>query len=159
MCQTSVNLTPICIKQRLYFVVSFPVVICLFKGNHENTKPMCEICSKFIVVTPWRPFSDFLVNLYNHSGVSFVDFEQVNVNWAVTKRLVVFKNCGKCVKDPANIYLFKVNNRNTRKTCEICSKLTLKTPERRQWHSGLFIVNFEHISRLFLALLLLILNR
>ena len=26
---------------------------------------------------------------------------------------------------PANIYLFKVNNRNTRKICEICSKLTI----------------------------------
>ena len=33
---------------------------------------------------------------------------------------------------PANIYLLKVNNRNTRKRCEICSKFTLKTPERRQ---------------------------
>ena len=33
---------------------------------------------------------------------------------------------------PANIYLFKVNNRNTRKRCEICSKLTTKTPEQRQ---------------------------
>ena len=31
----------------------------------------------------------------------------------------------------ANIYLFKVNNRNTRKRCEICSKSTIKTPERR----------------------------
>ena len=30
------------------------------------------------------------------------------------------------------IYLFKVNNRNTRKRCEIRSKLTIKTPERRQ---------------------------
>ena len=28
---------------------------------------------------------------------------------------------------PANIYLFKVNNRNGRKRCEICSKLTIKT--------------------------------
>ena len=27
-------------------------------------------------------------------------------------------------KFPANIYLFKVNNRNTTKRCEICSKLT-----------------------------------
>ena len=26
---------------------------------------------------------------------------------------------------PANIYLFKVKNRNTRKKCEICSKLTV----------------------------------
>ena len=32
---------------------------------------------------------------------------------------------------PANIYLIKVNNRNTRKWCEICSKLTIKTSERR----------------------------
>ena len=31
----------------------------------------------------------------------------------------------------ANIYLFKVNNRNSRKRCNICSKLTIKTPERR----------------------------
>ena len=28
-------------------------------------------------------------------------------------------------------YMFKVNNRNTRARCEICSKLTIKTPERR----------------------------
>ena len=32
---------------------------------------------------------------------------------------------------PANIYLFKVNNSNIRKRCEIYSKLTIKTPERR----------------------------
>ena len=33
--------------------------------------------------------------------------------------------------DPAGNYLFKVNNKNTRTRCEICSKLTIKTPERR----------------------------
>ena len=32
----------------------------------------------------------------------------------------------------AGIYLLKVNNRNTRTRCEICSKLTIKTPKRRQ---------------------------
>ena len=31
---------------------------------------------------------------------------------------------------PVNTYLSKVNNRNTRKRSEICSKLTMKTPER-----------------------------
>ena len=61
---------------------------------------------------------------------------------------------------PANIYLFKVNNKNTRKRCEICSKLTIKTPERRHWGgSGVFTVNFEHISHLFLEYLLLTLNK
>ena len=32
---------------------------------------------------------------------------------------------------PGNIYLFKFNNRNTRKKCEICSMLTIKKPEGR----------------------------
>ena len=50
------------------------------------------------------------------------------------------------------IYLLKVNDRNTRKKCEICLKLTTKTLEQCRWrHSGVFIVNFEHISRLFLV--------
>ena len=31
----------------------------------------------------------------------------------------------------AGIYLLKVKNRNTRTKCVICSKLTMKTPERR----------------------------
>ena len=60
----------------------------------------------------------------------------------------------------AGIYLFKVNNRNTRTRCEICSKLTINTPERRQWRrSGVFIDNFEHISHLVLVFLLLTLSR
>ena len=32
--------------------------------------------------------------------------------------------------------MFKVNNRNTWTRCEICSKLTIKTPERRQLWAG-----------------------
>ena len=64
------------------------------------------------------------------------------------------------VTNPAGIYLLKVNNRNTRTRCEICSKLTINTPERRQWRrSGVFIVNFEHISHLALVFLLLTLNK
>ena len=31
--------------------------------------------------------------------------------------------------------------------CELCSKLTIKTPQRRHWRrSGVYIVNFEYIS-------------
>ena len=33
---------------------------------------------------------------------------------------------------PANNYMFKVNNRNTRARFEICSKLTIKIPDRCQ---------------------------
>ena len=58
--------------------------------------------------------------------------------------------------NPDGNYMFKANNRIARATCEICSKLTIKTPERRP--SGVLIVNFEHISHLALVLLLLTLS-
>ena len=54
----------------------------------------------------------------------------------------------KIVNDPkrspvrpfaANIYLFKVINRNLRKRCEICSKLTIKTSERCHWRRKLLL--------------------
>ena len=58
--------------------------------------------------------------------------------------------------NPAGIYLLKIDNRSTRTRCEICSKLTIKTPKRRG--SGVFSVNFEHISHFVLVFLLLSLN-
>ena len=61
---------------------------------------------------------------------------------------------------PAGNYMFKVNSRNTRTRCEICSKLLIKIPERRQWcRSGAFIVNFKHVSHLVLVFLLLTLSK
>ena len=85
---------------------------------------------------------------------------------------------------PASIYLLKVNNNSTRKRSEICSNLTIKTPERRgrrcekltividncskltivtsgrhYWlRSGVFAINFKHISHLNLVSILLTLN-
>ena len=75
--------------------------------------------------------------------------------------LSYFKRAGACgIGNPAGIYLLEVNKRNTRTRCEICSKLTIKIPERRQWrYSGIFIVNLEHISHLVLVFLLLTLGR
>ena len=50
---------------------------------------------------------------------------------------------------PSGNYMFKVNNRNSRTRYELCSNLTIKTLERRHWRrSGVFILNFEHISHL-----------
>ena len=43
---------------------------------------------------------------------------------------------------------------------DVKSKLTIKTPERRQCRrSGVFIVNFEHLLHLVLVFLLLTLSR
>ena len=61
--------------------------------------------------------------------------------------------------NPVGIYIFKVINRNIRTRRKICSKLAIKTPERRHWRrSSVFIVNSEHILNLALVFLLLNLN-
>ena len=73
---------------------------------------------------------------------------------------LINENLFEVIHNPAGNYMFKVNNKNTRTRCEICSKLTIKMPERRQWRRfGVFIVNFEHISQLVLVFLLLTLSR
>ena len=40
---------------------------------------------------------------------------------------IVLKPNWNMFNNSAGIYLFKVNNRNTRTRCEICSKLTINT--------------------------------
>ena len=58
------------------------------------------------------------------------------------------------------LYCRRLVYKSTRKRCEICLKLTIKTPEWRHWaRSSLFIVNLEHVSYLFLVYILLTLNK
>ena len=74
-------------------------------------------------------------------------------NWILKTSEITFterhftSSCGR-LYILACIYLLKVNNRNIRTRCEICSKLTIKT----------IIVNFENISHLVLVFLLLTLS-
>ena len=59
-----------------------------------------------------------------------------------------------------NKYMLKAAMEPLEKTCKICSKVTIKTAERRYWRrSGVFYVNFDHNSHLFLVFLLFTLNR
>ena len=146
----------------------------MLKVNNINTRKRCKICSKLTIKTPerrqWHRSCVFIVN-FEHishvfSRVSIVNFKQVNVSWVENSNLQVLELalelkivCFVVSVNPVNIYLFKFNNRNTRKWREIFSKFTIKISERRQGcRSCVFIVNFEHISRLFLLFLLLNLN-
>ena len=98
-----------------------------------------------------------------------VEKECIGIKW-VTRFRHNFQDClnpicsrglevQSAIHVPVNIYLFKFNNKNTRKRCEMCLKLTIKTRERCQWRrSGVFIVNFWHVSHLFLVFLLVSLN-
>ena len=74
-------------------------------------KPLCDVSSNHTDVSSVLTFSLLICRYYT-----------ISMTKGTTE-----------ISIPANIYLFKVNNRNFRKRCEICSKLTIKTPERRQW--------------------------
>ena len=66
-----------------------------------------------------------LVNLRDLFGVGTKLKESIFKNNNQINSTVTTRRC------PADNYLFKFNNRNPRKRCEICSKFTIKTPERR----------------------------
>ena len=53
----------------------------------------------------------------------------------------MFQDTWNLNKYPANIYLFKLNIRKTRKRC---AKSTIKTPEQHQWRVS--IVDFEQVN-------------
>ena len=96
---------------------------------------------------------------------TFFKYLKIYFNWYVKVCLGALLSVNRCIWIrliciiQASNYMFKVNNRNIRARCEICSKLTIKIPERRHWRpSGIFIVNFEHISHLIIVFLLLTLN-
>ena len=54
----------------------------------------------------------------------------------INKHLVLVINLQyfDCGTNPAGMYFFKVDNGNTRTTCEICLKIMRKTPAWRQWY-------------------------
>ena len=62
-----------------------------------------------------------------------------------------------CLNLPVSIYLLKVNNGNTKPMCEICSKLTIETPERRQLcRSGSLLLTLNIFPTFFWVLLFLL---
>ena len=92
----------------------------------------------------WKPLNIFVKSFIEEFSLSFENTSRTipsDLTYSVKNSLLPHL---------AFICLFKVNNRNTRKRCRWCSKLTMKT--------SVFIVNLEHISHLFLLFLLFNLN-
>ena len=85
----------------------------------------------------------------------FLDLEVLEKEKGGKSEYIQKSEQGICKYNSANIYLFKINKRNSIKRREICSKLTIKTPERPQWpRSSVFVINLENFSHLFLVFLL-----
>ena len=68
---------------------------------------------------------DFINLLPRHVAINYLKLK------SYTSKIQRIVSSIGFIRSPAGNYMFKVNNRNTRTRCEICSKLTIKTPERR----------------------------
>ena len=97
-------------------VSSFPIIYHFFL----KTRPPCIF---FLIVRHYLKKFAFLINLY-FCLINML----LNCDFAWLDTPFICQNDSI----PAGNYLFKVNNRNTRTRCQICSKLKIKTPERRQ---------------------------
>ena len=124
-------------REVAYLLIRWRIRCCNFKTFYS------KICSK-----PALFADDLQSNICSYKiGCSRFQFLATHMKCTIWKQV-------------PSIYLLKVNNRNTRRRCEICSKLTMKTPEWHHWRrSGEIINNSEHTSHLVLVFLLLTLSR
>ena len=128
----------------------------MFKVNDGNTKTIYKTTSKLTIKAPERRhyflrFSDVYGGNINDSYDSvFPNFKNFAVSQQKTN-INSFAAVRSLISLSAAIYLFRVSNGNTRTICEICSKLTIKTPERRR----VFMVNLKQIYHIVLVFPLL----
>ena len=94
--------------------------------------------------------------IYHFSRINLVASLMDGGRWDIYKNIsqkylngfYILFTTTSCRNLPTNIYWIKINNENTRKRCEICSKLRIQN-----------IANLEHIPHLFLVFILLTLTK
>ena len=131
---------------RFFFLIKLQPEVCNFIWKRLWHRCFLVNFKKFLR-TP------FLKSTFGHCFWVHWFLRYTNIYLQATETICFHKNYWN--KKSKNISMFKVNTRNTREMCKICSKLIIKTPDWSQWHrSGNFIINFEHISLLFLVYLM-----
>ena len=101
----------------------------LLKKSEHHRLSVFSGCRKGSVALNWLKYlSSFKCCFCVDSSLkNFFYFNILALTWSQYLGVWVHYNQG-------GIYLLKVNNRSSRKSCEICSNLTITIPERRQWH-------------------------
>ena len=124
------------------------------------------ILSEFVIQTTGRCSTDEPIscqccilippgNVIKHGLVMFSgDYKTGSLAWNELKANFAIKVIGIWETTSQLTFPFLKLIKNTRKMCERCSKLTIKTPERCNCRRpGVFIVNPGHISHPFLRCL------
>ena len=144
------------IKRQIMTWTTIPRCICV--RWFQFWIPNCHLYYTIAVINPFSTDVPLVYPLKTSENWRFWCFQGVYISNIGLKWVnLIFENRVQCKYElpqmqpnPANIYLFKVNDTNIRKSCEICSKLTISKPEQCHWRrSDVFLLNFEHISSLF----------
>ena len=117
----------------------------------------CSSMSKYVITYFHKNVSDFaliLANGRNPRLPSACSSRVLQINSLIKRKLLARHTQVKLLKkyqmNLLNDLIFSKEprnpNRNPRKRCEICSKVTIKTERCR---SGVFIVNFKYILQFF----------
>ena len=150
----------------VYFLILYIINIrsYIIKSENEYKTLVIKECANFLencqIFQHWYKLkANFLINIIHFNSwritkctlVSFyiiffkIYFRLVSLIWPYFGRTKGYTSSLRFAISPSfpeNKYV--LNYWSTRIRSEICSKLTIKTPERRQWRrSGDFIVNFE----------------
>ena len=119
-------------KQRKIYYLKTAITV-----NNKSPGHFFQQINAFIFIN-WNRFVELFTQIHSFSKSSTMGFQK----WLPIKGMF-----------PAGIYFLQsICICFSRAMCEVCSKLTIKTPERREWHlHGVFIINVEQISKMFLV--------
>ena len=120
----------------LYLIEFLAYKFHIFSFTFGAVSITCRMMAFFWKKLEKNMFKIFIANFEQSSLFT----ENVYTEVAIQNRSRFFK-----IYLPADVCVFKVNTWNSRKKCEICSKLTIKIARRRP---GVFTVNSEHIPHL-----------
>ena len=151
---TQCNASSIYLEQR--FVCSVDVQL-IFKNIRRNKRSLLNVnlekypkrIQHFVINFKMELFVNFVIDfklqtifakrfILDVSQVLSSSLTTINQTFRTNNKRAISRFFGKLTLTiKPGFYLFKVNNRdtkNTRARCEMCLKLTVKTPEWRQWH-------------------------
>ena len=157
-----------CRKNFVKFKISFLWKWTIFRylqDHHEGQKIFKDCLPQNLLSPSWILCLKFFLKFVHSHSRKFVNLS----SWLGCRTLWSFLISKLWEKKTAfssyqaGIYLLKVNNEITVIISKICSKLTIKTPERYHWcRAGVFnviTVNFEQISHIVLVFTLLNLKK
>ena len=132
------------------------MALLLIKNHPFLTFYMCQSksCCFCIYINHWLYINCTLISfsLLVHV-VNLITLQKSCYDCMINFDKINFIQICYLVAYPVSIYWFKINNKNTRIMCEICSKLSIKIQEQHQWHgtdfthcSGVSIINFEQVN-------------